>query len=174
MSTNSPESFPFFPRMIATTFGCGYWPWGPGTMGAVGGVILWLAALAFCNSGCTLLCVVLGLILIFTVLGVWSASIAERYWGEDPSRVVMDETVGQWITMLPLSCFGDMAPEVWQSWQMWTGIAVSLAAFRFFDIVKPLGVRAMERLPRGYGIMADDILAGIYGAVVTYITMQLI
>ncbi|MDE5632360.1 MAG: phosphatidylglycerophosphatase A, partial [Muribaculaceae bacterium] len=48
----------------------------------------------------------------------------------------------------------------------WWEIIVSLALFRFFDIVKPLGIRSMERLPRGYGMMADDILAGIYSAAI--------
>lgn len=67
----------------------------------------------------------------------------------------VDETVGQWISLLPL------VPAC-----PWWEILVSLALFRFFDIFKPLGIRTMERLPRGYGMMADDILAGIYSAAI--------
>ena len=67
----------------------------------------------------------------------------------------VDETVGQWISLLPVV---PLCP--------WWEIIVSLALFRFFDIVKPLGIRSMERLPRGYGMMADDILAGIYSAAI--------
>ncbi len=82
--------------------------------------------------------------------------MSERYWGPDPVVACVDETVGQWISLLPV--VAGVAP--------WWEIAVSLALFRFFDIVKPLGIRAMERLPRGYGMMADDILAGLYSAAI--------
>ena len=70
-------------------------------------------------------------------------------------RACIDETVGQWIALLPVAGIS-VAP--------WWEILLSLALFRFFDIYKPLGIRTMERLPRGYGMMADDILAGIYSA----------
>lgn len=157
---------PMWANIISTSFGCGYWPWGPGTMGAIGGVALWLVCLVLMPSVPALWAADAVLIVIFTILGVASGTVAEKYWGPDPSRVVMDETVGQWIAMLPLSCFAGL-PAVWSSWQMWTGVAVSLALFRFFDIVKPLGVRSMERFPGGWGIMADDILAGIYAGIIT-------
>ncbi len=171
--TANNQHFPIIPRLIATSFGCGYWPWGPGTMGAIGGVAVWFVALFFCQTALSLLITTLVLIIIFTILGVWSASIAENYWGPDPSRVVMDETVGQWINMLPLAIFAGK-PDVWSNSAMWVATAASLILFRFFDIVKPMGVRACEKLPRGYGIMADDILAGIYGAIILQILLMLI
>ena len=155
--------FPFLPRLIATSFGAGYWPYGPGTAGAVIGLGLWLP-LALTGHVTGTFLATLGLIAVFTALGIWSAGIAEQYWGPDPSRVVMDETVGQWIAMLPLSTFAAM-PAPLASGSFWLWAVVSLALFRFFDIVKPLGVRKMEDLPGGTGIMADDILAGIYSAV---------
>ncbi|MBD5313387.1 MAG: phosphatidylglycerophosphatase A [Bacteroides sp.] len=161
--------FPFFPRFIATSFGAGYWPWGPGTAGAVVGLILWLPLVLTGSVTATVLST-LGLIVIFTILGIWSATIAEDFWGPDPSRVVMDETVGQWITMIPLSIFA-MTPSPLASGSFWLWTVISLILFRFFDIVKPLGVRKMEELRAGVGIMADDILAGIYGAVVLAVAM---
>jgi len=161
---SADKRFPLFPRMIATTLGCGYWPWGPGTAGAVFGLAVWMP-LALCGCAATVALVTLGLIVLFTVLGVWSAGVAERYWGPDPSRVVIDETVGQWITMLPMSV---LAAGTLHDGTLWLAAALSLILFRFFDIVKPLGVRRMERLPGGYGIMADDILAGVYGAVILW------
>ena len=69
----------------------------------------------------------------------------------------VDETVGQWISLLPVAGIA-LCP--------WWEIVVSLALFRFFDIFKPLGIRATERLPRGYGMMADDVVAGIYSAII--------
>lgn len=167
MTENS--RFPFLPRFIATSFGAGYWPYGPGTAGAVVGLILWLPLSLTGHVTCTFLAT-LGLIVVFTALGIWSAGIAERYWGPDPSRVVMDETVGQWIAMLPLSVFAAQ-PCPLASGGFWLWAVLSLLLFRFFDIVKPLGVRKMEDLPGGTGIMADDILAGIYSAVILALGM---
>lgn len=158
------KHFPFFPKFIATSFGAGYWPWGPGTAGAVVGLILWLP-LVLLGSVAATFAVTLGLIVIFTFLGIWSGDISERYWGPDPSRVVMDETVGQWITMIPLSVYA-VVPDALTLGSFWLWTVVSLILFRFFDIVKPLGVRKMEALPGGTGIMADDILAGLYGMIV--------
>ncbi|MDE5988082.1 MAG: phosphatidylglycerophosphatase A [Duncaniella sp.] len=167
MTDNS--HFPFLPRFIATSFGAGYWPYGPGTAGAVVGLILWLPLVLTGHVTGTFLAT-LGLILVFTVLGIWSAGVAEQHWGPDPSRVVMDETVGQWITMLPLSVFAGQ-PDALTSGKFWLWAVISLILFRFFDIVKPLGVRKMEDLPGGTGIMADDILAGIYGEVILALAM---
>lgn len=76
-----------------------------------------------------------------------------KYWGEDPSRVVIDEMVGVWIPLLVVPDGG------------WWYVVAAFALFRFFDIVKPLGVRRMERFRGGVGIMMDDILAGIYSAI---------
>lgn len=165
------NKFPLLPRLIATTLGCGYWPWGPGTMGAVGGLVLWLPLL-FTGDTMTAFGINAAMVLIFTFLGAWSGTVAERYWGPDPSKVVMDETVGQWIAMMPLVTFASCGCP-WSMWQMWVGVALSLALFRFFDILKPLGVRSMEHFPGGWGIMADDILAGIYSAllVMIYVTV---
>ncbi len=151
------KRFPLFHKMIATAGGAGYFPYGPGTMGAVVAVLLWLP-LFICAGAETRAVVTVAAIVLFTVLGVWSSTIAERFWGEDPSRVVIDEVVGMWIALLAVPSEG-----VW-----WT-VPAAFVLFRFFDMVKPLGVRKMEKLKKGYGIMADDVLAGIYSAIVLMI-----
>lgn len=148
------KQMPIFHNIIATGFGAGYFPYGPGTMGAILAMAIYIG-LSFTLSYSSLFIVLLALIVVFTVLGVWSGTVSEKYWGEDPSRVVVDEMVGQWIVMTAIP----------QSLG-WKYILASLILFRFFDIVKPLGVRKMEQLGGGLGIMADDILAGIYGAMV--------
>ena len=84
------------------------------------------------------------------MLGVWATNKVIPFWGEDPRRVVIDEMVGVWIPLIA-SPVGNL----------WYALA-SFVLFRFFDIAKPLGVRQMERFPGGIGVMADDILAGIY------------
>lgn len=156
-STAVPDDggrFPLFPKLIAISFGFGFLPVAPGTWGAILAIILWLPLYIWAPAAVTVAVTALA-VLVFTVLGTWASSVSERYWGPDPVVACVDETVGQWISLLPVV---PLCP--------WWEIIVSLALFRFFDIVKPLGIRSMERLPRGYGMMADDILAGIYSAAI--------
>lgn len=148
------KNLPFYHQLITTGLGVGFCPFGPGTMGALLAVLVWyVLSLQFGYPN--LMYITLGLSVAFTFIGAWSSGIAERYWGEDPSRVVIDEVVGQWITLLAV-------PAVFHWWH----VLAAFLLFRFFDIVKPLGVRRMEALRGGWGIMADDVLAGIYGAIV--------
>ncbi|MBO4986126.1 MAG: phosphatidylglycerophosphatase A [Bacteroides sp.] len=144
---------PFIPVMIATGFGSGFSPIAPGTAGALLATLIWFA-LATVFSDIPLLWVTGALIFLFTFLGIWAADKLEPYWGEDPSRVVVDEMVGVWIALLA-------AP----SGHLYYGLA-AFALFRLFDIWKPLGIRRMERLPGGLGVMMDDILSGMYGFLV--------
>lgn len=156
-STAVPDDggrFPLFPKLIATSFGFGFLPVAPGTWGAILAIILWLPLYIWAPAAVTVVVTAIA-VLVFTVLGTWASSVSERYWGADPVVACVDETVGQWISLLPVV---PLCP--------WWEILLSLALFRFFDIVKPLGIRSMERLPRGYGMMADDILAGIYSAAI--------
>ncbi len=156
-STAVPDDggrFPLFPKLIATSFGFGFLPVAPGTWGAILAIILWLPLYIWAPAAVTVAVTALA-VLVFTVLGTWASSVSERYWGPDPVVACVDETVGQWISLLPVV---PLCP--------WWEIILSLALFRLFDIVKPLGIRSMERLPRGYGMMADDILAGIYSAAI--------
>lgn len=142
---------PFLPVFIGTGFGAGFSPFAPGTMGALLASIIWVA-FYFLFSFNILLCVTVLLVIVFTFAGIWAANCLQPFWGEDPSRIVVDEMVGVWIALLAV-------PDS-ESWY-WYAIA-AFVLFRLFDIVKPLGVRRMERLPRGIGVMMDDILAGVY------------
>lgn len=151
------KKIPFYHEMIATGLGVGHFPYGPGTMGALLAILIWYPITTMGNHT-TWFLITLALILAFTLLGAWSSTVAERYWGEDPSRVVIDEVVGQWITLLAV-------PAVFSWWH----VLAAFVLFRFFDILKPLGVRKMENFKSGWGIMADDILAGCYGAILIYL-----
>lgn len=149
---------PLFHNFIATGFGSGYSPIAPGTAGALLAMLIWWGyslLFSYCISIPVLTFIV---IVIFTFAGVWSSSVVEKYWGKDPSRVVVDEMVGTWIALLAV-------PEG----AHWGYMLAAFVLFRFFDIVKPFGVRKMECLPSGFGIMADDILAGVYGFIVIYL-----
>ncbi len=160
-STRLPEGstrrFPIVPRMIATSFGAGFLPVCPGTWGSLAAIVLWLPLYVWASPTVTLW-VTAAAVLVFTFAGTWASDVAERYWGKDPEVACVDETVGQWITLLPVLPY---CP--------WWEIALALGLFRFFDIFKPLGIRRTERLPGGMGMMADDILAGVYGAAIIYV-----
>ena len=144
---------PFLPVFIGTGFGSGFSPFAPGTAGALLASIIWIA-LYFLLPFSWVLWLTAALVIVFTFAGIWAADKLETYWGEDPSRVVVDEMVGVWIALLA-------AP----SGSVWYGLG-AFALFRLFDIFKPLGIRRMESFPGGFGVMMDDILAGIYSFVV--------
>lgn len=149
---------PLFHNFIATGFGSGYSPIAPGTAGALLAMLIWWGYSLLFSHCISIPVLTFIVIVVFTFAGVWSSSVVEKYWGEDPSRVVVDEMVGTWIALLAV-------PEG----AHWGYMLTAFVLFRFFDIVKPLGVRKMESLPSGFGIMADDILAGIYGFIVIYL-----
>jgi phosphatidylglycerophosphatase A len=145
-----------FHKIISTGFGTGYCPVAPGTAGAAFATIIWWVLSLFLLSPHSLFIATALLVVVFTILGVWSSGIVESIWGEDPSRVVVDEMVGVWIPLLAVS-----------DGNIYYGL-LSFALFRLFDIFKPLGIRKMEAFKGGWGIMLDDILAGIYSLIIVW------
>lgn len=142
---------------LATGFYSGYSPFAPGTIGALVATLIWLIGYFFLDYVC-LQIVTSVAILVFTLLSIPSINRLEKIWGEDPSRVVVDEMVGVWISLLAVPVDGH-----------WGYIVGAFVLFRLFDIVKPLGVRRMEQIGGGWGVMLDDILAGVYGAIVLFL-----
>ena len=133
---------PLIHIIIATGFGSGFSPFAPGTAGALLATLIWLAL--SCAVSPTLLLIITALLIgIFTIAGIRSANAVEPIWGEDPSRVVVDEMVGVWIPLLA-------APA------------------------GNLGIRKMEYLKGGVGVMMDDILAGIYSLILLIVARWLI
>lgn len=133
-------------KFLVTGFGVGYLKVAPGTMGALLALIPAVPLLLFSPAPFLFLGI---LILLFFVLGAVGACKLQPIWGEDPSRVVIDEMVGMWISLMWL-------PVHW----IWIGAAFIL--FRFFDIYKPLFIKRSEKIKGGVGVMADDVLAGVY------------
>lgn len=103
------------------------------------------------------------LVILFLLPGVWASTyVAEHGGKKDPQIVVIDEVLGQWIALGPI--------PYWS----WDTALVALLAFRFFDIVKPYPIRKLERLPGGAGIVADDLLAGMYAAIVVVLVRTIL
>lgn len=140
---------------IATWFGCGYFPWGPGTVGSLAGLLIYAGLHVWLGPGrWTLVLMVAAL----TPIGIWAATRAARIVGKkDPGLVVVDEVLGQWVTLLGATVFDIRS------------VIGAFILFRIFDIWKPWPVRQFETLPEGTGIVADDLAAGVYGALILYI-----
>jgi phosphatidylglycerophosphatase A len=136
---------------VATFFGAGFGRPGPGTWGSVAAVLLWAAyAWSISSAPGALLVALLAVIALALVLGIPAATIVERESGRhDPSFVVVDEAVGQWIALI-----GSQAN--------WRHALIALILFRLFDITKPFPLRRLEKLPAGWGIVLDDVGAGLY------------
>ena len=152
----------FIYKLFATALGSGYSPFAPGTAGAIVGCIaLWLFGKYNIISTTTTPLYFVGLIIGTTVLGIIATDKLEKDWGKDPSKVVIDEVIGMWITMMFVQF-------------TWINVLIGFILFRFFDIAKPLGIRKLESLQGGIGVMADDMLAGIYANIVLQVIIYFI
>jgi phosphatidylglycerophosphatase A len=156
--------------LAIATCGVGYLPLAPGTWGSLVGIGLYLLirgvlmktllSVTVKSNTVYLFYAVVAFEVVFvsslSLLGVWAASRTEQLSGKkDPSKVVIDEVAGQFIALIPV-------PFIIKTGWWWFILAFIL--FRFFDIVKPYPARTFESLKGGLGIMADDIVAGIYAA----------
>jgi phosphatidylglycerophosphatase A len=137
---------------IATCLGVGYFPVAPGTAGSAVGVSMVAAIGLLPLSRSWQITIIAAIALGLSSLGVWAASAAEKFFERaDPGQVVIDEVVGQMLTLL-----------LWPggSWRWWLG---GFFLFRLLDMVKPFPARQLEHASGGWGIMLDDIAAGTYG-----------
>jgi phosphatidylglycerophosphatase A len=138
-------------RMLATWFGCGLSPVAPGTVGTIGALPLWLAVRGGGALG------IFAAAVIVTLVGVWSAGVVARTSGlKDPQLIVIDEVAGVLFALAA-------APATTR------GTVAAVIFFRLFDITKPFPARRAEKLPGGWGIVLDDVVAGIQAAVVVAI-----
>ncbi|MGB0747701.1 MAG: phosphatidylglycerophosphatase A [Magnetospiraceae bacterium] len=157
MAENRPSlSSP--PILLATWFGAGYAPKAPGTWGSL--LAVPFAYGIYRAGGPVLLLACAALVL---AIGVWATRIyMDRTGTHDPGPVVIDEVVGQWIALAAV-------PPDWVYWGMAFGL------FRFFDIVKPWPVDVLDsRVPGAWGVMLDDVMAGIYAALVVSAISQFV
>ena len=142
-------------RVIATWFGCGYAPVAPGTAGSLAALVIAIALHERTGLPAWQFAVLAGVIF---APAVWAATQTARAVNiKDPGIVVVDEVIGQWIAIAG-------AHSV--NWKSYLG---AFALFRLFDIWKPPPARQFERFPGGWGIVADDVMAGLYGALAIFL-----
>lgn len=140
---------------LATWFGCGLSPFAPGTVGSAAALAIGIALqhyFGFSQWGFAALAAALAL------PATWAAgAVATAGKSKDPSIVVVDEVLGQWLALAGASIYN------------WKTYLAAFALFRLFDIWKPSPVRQLESLPGGIGINADDAMAGLYAALVLWL-----
>lgn len=142
-------------KLLATGFYSGYSPIAPGTAGSLVGLAIYLIP-GFENT------ILLSVVIVLTfIIGIFTSKQMEQALGEDPPPVVIDEIVGMWISLLFL-------PK---------GFFIAVVAFflfRIFDIIKPQPARLVEKFKNGWGIMLDDVVAGVYANIVTQLIILVI
>ncbi len=139
---------------IATCFGLGLMPVAPGTACSIAAITA--AGVLVHQHGWTQ--ADFGLLSMASLLpGIWAAGVyAKAHGKEDPHEVVVDEAIGQWVTLLGATVYN------------WKSLLAALILFRILDILKPFPIRQAEKLPGGVGIVADDVVAGLVGALVLF------
>jgi phosphatidylglycerophosphatase A len=140
--------------LLATWFGCGLSPKAPGTVGSLGALLPALGLLYATGAPPVTL---LAPALVLTWPAIWSAdAVAIERGLKDPQIVVVDEVLGQWIALAGATTLN------------WKSVLAAFILFRLFDITKPQPVRWLESLRGGTGIVADDLMAGVYAALVLF------
>jgi phosphatidylglycerophosphatase A len=144
-----------FARLLATWFGCGYSPIAPGTAGSLAALAIAVALHSWIDASRVTFLILSAVLL---APAIWAAGIVAKQEGKtDPGIVVVDEVIGQWVTLAGASTLN------------WKSYLAAFLFFRLFDIWKPPPVRQFERLPGGAGIVADDVMAGVYGALAIFL-----
>jgi phosphatidylglycerophosphatase A len=143
---------------IACGFGSGLAPKAQGTFGSLAAILPWLLLRGLSVPAW------LGVIVVAFAIGVWACNVAGRILGvEDHRSLVWDEFVGLWITLLPAL----MAP--------WWTVITGFFLFRLFDVWKPWPIAWFDRRVKGgFGVMLDDVIAGIFAGIVLYLVLLLV
>lgn len=158
VADRSWRRIPLVPRLIATAGGVGFISPASGTWGSLLASLLGLAWLVSVPTAWITPGLALGVV-IATAAGVWASSRCTAITGiEDPSQVVIDEVAGVWATLLIIPPVVAVASPV-------TTSILGFLLFRLFDIVKPWPISALEHFPRGWGVMADDLGAGVLAGI---------
>jgi len=142
-----------FSKLVATGFFSGYLPIAPGTAGSLVAVLIYWV---FLRSNFQILIA----LLIFFVLGIFTSSRFEQRDGHDPKIVVVDEIVGMWLSLLFIE-------------KKILNVFIAFLVFRAMDVIKPPPARGFDRMKGGFGIMMDDVVAGIYANILTQAILNL-
>ena len=148
--------------VLATGLGAGFTPVAPGTVGALEGVAIYLAIHALHLQQASFLIVLAVINVVLFAVGVWASNQTCAMIGvKDPHLIVIDEVSGQLIALTPLALLPSFSI---------IAVVIGFLLFRLFDIFKPYPIRKLERLHGGLGVMSDDGLAGVYAAMLLWLS----
>ena len=133
--------------VISSGFGSGFLKPGPGTWGTAVAFLMTTLVWQYDIFDLHLLTVILSI--LFYLLGLWSIKALPSDWVDDDQRIVVDEMIGYWVTLIwiPMS---------------WTSLILAFILFRLFDIFKPLGIRRFDNIKTSWAVLVDDVIAGVY------------
>ncbi len=138
-------------KVLGSGMFTGYLKGPTGTYGSL------VALLIYLIPGVSSLIVLIPLIIVTTLYGIWVCGEFEHRYGTDPKEATIDEFVGMWISLI-------LVPASWGY------LLIAFLIWRLLDIIKPFPARNFEKLKGGLGVMADDIMSGIY----TFLIMRII
>jgi len=151
--------------IVATGGGAGFIPVAPGTWGSLVGLLIAWGGFAVVRRDFDAQVLLVFLSLLLAAIGIWVGTRAEKIFHQkDASQVVIDEVCGQVISFTLVAQVLSELRHSGTHWHWWLGAGFLL--FRAFDIFKPYPINQLQDLPGGLGVMMDDVLAGIYAAVV--------
>jgi phosphatidylglycerophosphatase A len=146
----------FLTGLFSSFFYTGYFPKASGTVASAAAIVIF-AADVFHNPF-----ILSALIIVCFLTGVYSSALMMKRFGEDPSEVVIDEAVGMWITILIFIVLEGKSPDT-------AYYVFCFLMFRFFDITKIQPAKYFDELNTGFGVMMDDVIAGIYAGISSYV-----
>jgi phosphatidylglycerophosphatase A len=152
-------------RLLTSCFGLGLLPLCPGTFGSLPPVALFLLlASTDIPAGWISIIMLVWAAAASALCVAFAPPVIARTGKSDPREIVIDELAGQCIALTPAVILTKFSPLL--------VAALGFALFRFFDITKPLGIKKLEKLPAGWGILADDLLAGVYAGLALAIAAE--
>jgi phosphatidylglycerophosphatase A len=152
-------------RLFTSCFGLGFLPIAPGTWGSLPPAVIF-ALMCYLGAPAVLISIVMCVFVLYGVIvcAKFAPAIIEATGKNDPSEVVADEFAGQALTFIAACITGTGAVLI--------TAATGFLLFRFFDILKPWPIRRLEKLPKGWGVLTDDLMAGVYAAIVLQICIK--
>ncbi|MGA1980426.1 MAG: phosphatidylglycerophosphatase A [Sedimentisphaerales bacterium] len=153
-------------RLLVSCFGLGWLPVAPGTWGSLPPAMLFALMCYFGSTAAAISITMVVLVLLGSIVCIKFAPYVIAATGKsDPREVVADEFAGQAVTFLFIAA----APIS----NIWVTALLGFLLFRFFDILKPWPIRKLEKLPKGWGILLDDLLAGVYAGIASLVCLVL-
>ena len=144
-------------KLYVSLFGLGFIPFASGTIGSSAGIALWLALREIMSSWTMVLAIVLGFLLSWAITEIYLKQGNKEH---DPSEIIIDEVIGQWVSLTPLLYFERTEDPVINN-QFYVLVLTSFLLFRFFDIFKPWPISIIDRQKNSFCVLFDDVLAGL-------------